>query len=127
MKYQVRNGEVSQSARSITSTLLAKLYEMNNRYTVQPLSRMRRRGDSEDIQWGGARLRMMLQCIYTLAFLCLLRFDEVLRIQAKDIEVVDKHDGHIKLTLSFRKTHQYGGTLSFDLSDVRNQTLSSIL
>jgi hypothetical protein len=52
----------------------------------------------------------MLQCIYTIAFLCLLRFDEVLRIQLKDIEVVDKFKGHIKLTLPFRKTHQYGGS-----------------
>ena len=51
----------------------------------------------------------MLQCIYTIAFLCLLRFDEVLRIQLKDIKVVDKFKGHIKLTLPFRKTHQYGG------------------
>jgi len=52
----------------------------------------------------------MLQCIYTIAFLCLLRFDEVLRIQLKDIEVVDKLKGHIKLVLPFRKTHQYGGS-----------------
>ena len=65
--------------------------------------------NSEDQQWGGARLRIMLQCIYAIAFLCLLRFDEVLRIELKDIEVIDKLKGHIKLTLPFRKTHQYGG------------------
>ena len=52
---------------------------------------------------------MMLQYIYTITFLCLLQFDEMLRIQLKDIEVVDKEKGHIKLTLPFRKTHQYRG------------------
>jgi hypothetical protein len=70
---------------------------------------MRRLESSEEVEWGGARLRMMLQCIYTIAFFCLLRFDEVLRIELKDIEVVDKLKGKIKLTLPFRKTHQYGG------------------
>lgn len=64
---------------------------------------------NKDQQWGGARLRIMLQCIYAIAFLCLLRFDEVLRIELKNIEVIDKLKGHIKLTLPFRKTHQYGG------------------
>ena len=77
-------------------------------FTVQPLSRLRHLENSKDLHWGGDRLRMMLQCIYTIAFLCLLRFDEVLRIELKDIEVMDKLKGHIKLTLPFRKTHQYG-------------------
>lgn len=63
--------------------------------------------------WGGARARRMLHAAYTIAFLCLLRFDEVLRIQCHDIEVVSKTC--IKLTLPFRKTSQFGGT-SFQLS-----------
>jgi integrase len=100
---------VSQSVRSITSSLLAKLHQKNNEFSVVPLNRLRSLENSEDSQWGGARLRMMLQCIYTIAFLCLLRFDEVLRIELKDIEVIDKFKGHIKLILPFRKTHQYGG------------------
>jgi len=75
------------------------------------MSRQRHLDNSELTNWGGAKLRIMLQCIYTIAFLCLLRFDEVLRIELKNIEVVDKFKGHIKLTLPFRKTHQYGGTL----------------
>ena len=125
----MRGGEVSQSARSITSSLLSKLYQKNMEFTVQPLSRLRHLENSKDLHWGGARLRMMLQCIYTIAFLCLLRFDEVLRIELKDIEVVDKLKGHIKLTLPFRKTHQYGG-LSFCLPcflQTRNQTFPSLL
>jgi len=52
---------------------------------------------------------MMFQCIYTIAFLCLLHFDEVLQISLKDIEIVNKKKDHIKLTLLFKKTHQYEG------------------
>jgi len=73
------------------------------------MSRQRHLDNPEQGNWGGAKLRMMLQCIYTIAFLCLLRFDEVLQIELKNIDVVDKFKGHIKLTLPFRKTHQYGG------------------
>ena len=51
----------------------------------------------------------MLHCIYTLAFTCLLRFDEVLQIQYHHIKVVDKEAGKIELNLLFRKTNQYGG------------------
>ena len=76
------------------------------------MSRQRHLDNPEQTSWGGAKLRIMLQCIYTIAFLCLLRFDEVLRIELKNIDVVDKFKGHIKLTLPFRKTHQYGGTYS---------------
>jgi len=101
---------------------------------VQPMTRKRRRDISEDENtmdqhWGGARLRMMLQCVYTIAFLCLLRFDEVLRIELKDIEVIDKNEGHIALTLPFRKTHQYGGEIQRTLenNESRDQTLSFVL
>ena len=62
--------------------------------------------------WGGGRQRLMLQCIYTIAFLCLLRFDEVLKIQAHHLEVIDEGRGEIKLLLPFRKTHKYGGTVA---------------
>ncbi|KIJ04676.1 hypothetical protein PAXINDRAFT_94457 [Paxillus involutus ATCC 200175] len=36
-------------------------------------------------QWGGGRARRLLHAAYTIAFLCLLRFDEVLKIQMHDI------------------------------------------
>jgi hypothetical protein len=53
----------------------------------------------------------MLQCIYIISFLCLLRFDEVLKIQAHHLEVVEEASGQIRLTLPFRKTHKFGGNL----------------
>lgn len=95
----------------MTSDVLSRLHAKNREYRVQKLARIRHLGSTESTEWGGARLRTMLQCIYTIAFLCLLRFDEVLRIQLKDIEVIDKLKGHFKLTLPFRKTHQYGGSV----------------
>jgi hypothetical protein len=79
-----------------------------------------RLGEEPNIQdnhsWGGGRLRLMLQCIYNIAFLCLLRFDEVLKIQHHHLEVIDEVRGEIKLTLPFRKTHKYGGMFFKDTS-----------
>ena len=104
---QVRAGEISQSARSITSSLIKKLYDFNYSFSIYRL------GEAlvvwNDNTWGGGRLRLIIQCAYTIAFLCLLRFDKVLKIQAHHLEVIDKGRGEIKLTLSFRKTHKYGG------------------
>jgi hypothetical protein len=50
-----------------------------------------------------------MHCIYVLSFLCLLRFDEVLSIQAHNLEIFDKDEGIIMLSLTSRKTHQTGG------------------
>jgi hypothetical protein len=114
----------------MTSDILSRLYVKNREYQVQKLARIRHLGSTESTEWGGARLRTMLQCIYTIAFLCLLRFDEVLRIQLKDIEIVDKFKGHFKLILPFRKTHQYGGLILsslYILIPYRNQTIPFIL
>ncbi|KAJ7803541.1 DNA breaking-rejoining enzyme [Mycena olivaceomarginata] len=63
--------------------------------------------------WGGGRARRLLILAYVLSFLCLLRFDEVLKIQMHDIEWIS--DTCIKLTLPFRKTNQFGGVKPFYL------------
>ncbi|KAK6991680.1 hypothetical protein R3P38DRAFT_3331684 [Favolaschia claudopus] len=60
-----------------------------------------------------ARAITQLWPTYVLSFLCLLRFDEVLKIQLHDIEWVS--DTCIKLTLPFRKTSQFGGIKPFYL------------
>jgi hypothetical protein len=92
----------------MTSSLIKKLYDFNHSFPIYRL------GEApvvwNDNTWGGGRLRLMIQCVYTIAFLCLLRFDEVLKIQAHHLEVIDEGRGEIKLTLPFRKTHKYGGT-----------------
>ncbi|KAK7025742.1 hypothetical protein R3P38DRAFT_3316397 [Favolaschia claudopus] len=87
----VRVGEPATSARAITQV---------------PKTNCSRKAIKEPHERGGARARRLLTLAYVLAFLCLLRFDEVLKIQIHDIEWVS--DTCIKLTLPFRKTSQFG-------------------
>jgi len=97
------------------SPLLKQLYDFNYNFPIYRL------GDAphfdvhtadpyNDYSWGGGHMRLMLQYIYTIAFLCLLRFDEVLKIQAHYLEVMNEATGEIKLIFPFRKTHKLGGT-----------------
>ena len=63
---------------------------------------------------GGARAcwaLAALQAMYTIAFICLLRSDEVLKINRTHITYLDDGSDGIILTLPFRKTHQGGGVL----------------
>jgi hypothetical protein len=64
--------------------------------------------------WGGPLVRHALQAIYTLAFICLLRSDEVLKIHRDHVEFVKDDDisEYMVLTLPFRKTHQDGRMFS---------------
>lgn len=56
------------------------------------------------------KLRICLHAIYCLAFVCLLRIDEVLKIQLHDMKLVfdEMNVPSLVLTLLFRKTHQLG-------------------
>jgi hypothetical protein len=38
-------------------------------------------------------------------------FDEVLKTESHYLEVIDEATSEIKLSLPFRKTHKYGGTI----------------
>jgi hypothetical protein len=91
--------------------MLRKIYDFNNlpeHCKIKDYAPGSRKNKVEDPnEWGGARVRRLLHAAYTIAFLCLLRFDEVLKIQAHDIEFVS--DDCIKLTLPFRKTDPNGG------------------
>ncbi|KAG1723372.1 uncharacterized protein EDB91DRAFT_1162558 [Suillus paluster] len=115
---KVQAGEVANSARAITSEILLKLYHHNRlpeNWTVQPYQPGERKpaggsrtSDSLD-NWGGGRVRRLLHAAYTVAFLCMLRFDEVLKIQVHDLRVANNQ---VVLYLPFRKTHQNGGLCS---------------
>ena len=72
--------------------------------------------DKAGDQWGGARAQRLLGLAYTLAFLCLLRVDEVLNIQSQDLVVLSPTK--LELTLPFRKTEQYGGVSIIHVADV---------
>jgi hypothetical protein len=97
------------------------LYDFNNQTSVWAIkdyaAGSHKQIDSLD-EWGGGRTRRLLQAAYTLAFLCLLRFDEVLKIQMHDIRFVSEE--HVELTLPFRKTSQFGGRYTFSLSEYYN-------
>ncbi|KAN0077385.1 hypothetical protein V8E54_005689, partial [Elaphomyces granulatus] len=113
-KRKVRAGEVPTSARSIVEKALLAFYEKNKEMEVTDWNSEYRELD-EVSNWGGPKQRIMMQAIYLAAFTCLLRFDEVLKIQHHHIEVVVEAHGHIRLTLPFRKTHQYGEIKPFPL------------
>lgn len=89
---------------------MKKLYDENNKpqnskiKEYEPSSRLQA-ADIDD--WGGGMTRRALQALYTIAFLCLLRSDEVLKIQRENVVLED--DDSITLFLEFRKTHRDGG------------------
>ncbi|KAG2112581.1 uncharacterized protein F5147DRAFT_632239 [Suillus discolor] len=121
---KVKAGEVATSARAITTVsnvwppeswimivnpsqdILFKLYHHNHldeNWAIQPYQPGERLNSHH---WGGGRARRLLQAAYTIAFVCMLRFDEVLKIQVHDFGVFEKG---VTLHLPFRKTHQNGG------------------
>ncbi|KAL1671882.1 DNA breaking-rejoining enzyme [Schizophyllum commune] len=120
-KRKALSGETPQSARAITpvsrkgevysspfsqraQAIMKQLYMFNRRHYESA-------GGSDN--WT-ARL---LQCAYTIANLCLLRFDEVLHIRMQDIRyVVDGPEGgYFLLTLPKRKTFKFGRVPPFPL------------
>jgi hypothetical protein len=54
----------------------------------------------------GARGRRLLTLAYAIAFTCLLRVDEVLRIEHRHIKLLDANT--IEFRLDYRKTSQFG-------------------
>ncbi|KAF8992310.1 hypothetical protein BDZ89DRAFT_973503 [Hymenopellis radicata] len=99
------HGETATSARAITASTLQKMFRVN----------FQAEKDTSSTDWCGSSLRICLQAIYTLAFVCLLRVDEVLKIQAQDVswEYDEAKVPSLVLTLNFRKTHQFGDIKPF--------------
>ena len=90
----------------INQEILEKLYDFNHELKDYMAGSRSRKVKSD--QWGGGMSRRVLGTIYAVAFLCLLRADEVLKIQRHHVEwVIDPP--RMVLTLPFRKTHQDGG------------------
>ena len=94
--------------------ILLKMYDFNHKpehWDIKDTGYYRRNRKSDAQAWGGGRTRRLLGVAFTLAFLCLLRFDEVLKIEMHHIEFISREK--MKLTLPFRKTHQFGGGFIF--------------
>lgn len=63
---------------------------------------------SGDDSWSSPRTLRLLWAVVTIAFLCLLRIEEVLQIQAHHV-FLDPEKDCFHLNLLFRKTAQTGG------------------
>ncbi|EJD35277.1 hypothetical protein AURDEDRAFT_140403 [Auricularia subglabra TFB-10046 SS5] len=108
---KVLGGEVPTSARAITPDVLRRLWEFNHRPENWDTTK-----DPNACKDGSPGSRRLLHAAYTLAFVCLLRFDEVMKIQSKHIAVETLgNKSCIKLMLSYWKTNQYGGVKPFYL------------
>lgn len=97
----------------MTQETLKSLYDFNQKqenWVVKDYMPGMKKKASD--QWGGGRARRLLGLAFTIAFSCLLRVDEVLKIQSHDIIRLDDH--RLQLTLPFRKTSQFGGASKSD-------------
>ncbi|KAG2131339.1 DNA breaking-rejoining enzyme, partial [Suillus clintonianus] len=114
-------GEAASSTRAITLDILLKLYHHNHLPENWAVHAYRpgewTRGGSGDSlgQWGGGRVQRLLQAAYTVAFLCMLQFDKVLKIQVHDLCVHEDEPDEVILHLPFHKTHQNGDIKLFNL------------
>ncbi|KAH8978534.1 DNA breaking-rejoining enzyme [Lactarius hatsudake] len=106
-----RAGETATSAKAITANWDLKDYTPGTK-------------KKDEDQWGGPRARQQLHLAFTLAFSCLLRVDEVLKIQSHDIVLLDDHT--FELTLPFRKTSQFGDIKPFVLHEMLNDSMTHL-
>lgn len=102
------------SARAITHPTIRKLVEHNRKDEYKQLDSDPPSQKRKASKWqAGHRLRAQLNLMYILMFLCLLRYDEVLHIEWRMVEVEEdpQRPGRsiLRLQLPFRKTHQRGG------------------
>lgn len=90
---------------------MKKLWEFNTKFQSPKYGSLSRKEKKMNPElWGGRNIRTMLQLLYVISMLCLLRYDEALRIMWSDIKLEKRNSKHIiVLSLPFRKTHQYGG------------------
>src|SRR5271169_1337933 len=98
----------------MAQSIMGSLYDYNHRpenWDIKcwdgPRTKAQKEQDLAEGRWTGPYGRHELQLAYTLAFTCLLRVDEAMKIKAQDIKLLN--DETIELTLPFRKTSQFGG------------------
>ncbi|KAG0706372.1 hypothetical protein DFH29DRAFT_980433 [Suillus ampliporus] len=83
-----------------------------HRHKVQVGKAANSSSGNDPSQWGGGHVRKLLSAAYTVAFICMLHFNEVLKIQVHDLHV---HNTQVVLHLPFCKTHQNGDINPFHL------------
>ena len=100
------------SARATDSTILQKLYNFNSTFSweipVAVNSLKKRKADYLE-DWGGFTVRSMLQLLYIISTLCLLRYEEALGITWENIYLESwMKTFWLQLDLQVRKTYQNG-------------------
>ena len=101
----------------MTQETLNRLYHFNHRQENWDIKdytpgTKKKASDQSQPEWGGGRARWLLQLAFAIAYTCLLRVDEVLKIQSHDLILLSERK--LQLTLPFRKTDQYGGMSNCD-------------
>ncbi|KAF8958230.1 hypothetical protein BDZ97DRAFT_1668802, partial [Flammula alnicola] len=107
------NGELPMSSRAITSDIIKQMFDFNNlseNLIPRPI-RQTSRQEKSLADWGGPRARMLVHAVVCLAFVCLLRSDEVLNLRVEDVEFIDSHT--ISVTLPSRKNSPFGKILLY--------------
>ena len=102
----------------INQEILEKLYDFNHGPENHELKDYMPGSRSQKVksdQWRGGMSQRVLETIYAVAFLCLLREDEVLKIQWHHVELFLDPSPQMVLTLPFCKTHQDGSKQSSNL------------
>ncbi|KAJ3555760.1 hypothetical protein NP233_g12131 [Leucocoprinus birnbaumii] len=125
---KVRDGITAVSVRAITPELLAQLFKYNKEHPgynlTQPIyeGALRNMPKIEQLRkgyWCGPVGRRLLNLVYALAFTCLLRIDEALKIQHHEIEPkIINGKSVLVVTLPFRKTDQFGDIKPFVLHEL---------
>lgn len=117
---QVRSGEVVTSARAMDEGTIKAMWEYNMNFSRAEDGSLSKKTKAEHPEmWAGYNVRVMLHCLYVTSLLCLLRYDEALRIMWSDVhfETLQLEAGQrprLRLMLPFRKTHQNGGKHTLD-------------
>ena len=100
--------EINQSVTFVNYHLIKKLYDYNDSFKSNFENELSRNTkDAKDNRvWDDRNQKLMMQAMYDITFLCLLRMNEILRIQYHHIRIIDEEIEKIEFTLSFRKIHQ---------------------
>jgi integrase len=95
------------SSRALTGDIIRRLYHYNNSEGRSDIGHPHSTDPTGETQWGNPRRRLLVHSVLTLAFICLLRIDEVLNLQFQDLQY--RSSDHVEVTLDSRKTHPFGG------------------
>jgi len=92
------------SSKAISPDIITKIYKLTWESGLGSNDRFASEGKEV---WRNHKGRALVHAIVTVAFVCLLRVDEVLKLRYDDVKIDD--EGMIKIFLPSRKTAQFGG------------------